>query len=79
DQVDGNHLKPKDTSFQFLFDLGIRTNFSKIQNQRRSRFSQGIEFGLKIPVLYHTYYQSEGVTAKYRRAFSFYVGYNIGF
>ncbi|MDW3560395.1 Hop family outer membrane protein HopI [Helicobacter pylori] len=79
DQVDGNHLKPKDTSFQFLFDLGIRTNFSKIAKQRRSRFSQGIEFGLKIPVLYHTYYQSEGVTAKYRRAFSFYVGYNIGF
>uniref|UniRef100_UPI000535133F outer membrane protein n=1 Tax=Helicobacter pylori TaxID=210 RepID=UPI000535133F len=79
DQVDGNHLKPKDTSFQFLFDLGIRTNFSKIHNHRRSRFSQGVEFGLKIPVLYHTYYQSEGVTAKYRRAFSFYVGYNIGF
>ncbi|MCH4612593.1 Hop family outer membrane protein HopI, partial [Helicobacter pylori] len=79
DQVDGNHLKPKDTSFQFLFDLGIRTNFSKIAHQKRSRFSQGIEFGLKIPVLYHTYYQSEGVTAKYRRAFSFYVGYNIGF
>ncbi|WRF49199.1 Hop family outer membrane protein HopI [Helicobacter pylori] len=79
DQVDGNHLKPKDTSFQFLFDLGIRTNFSKIAKQRRSRFSQGIEFGVKIPVLYHTYYQSEGVTAKYRRAFSFYVGYNIGF
>ncbi|GAA6988379.1 Hop family outer membrane protein HopI [Helicobacter pylori] len=78
-QVDGNHLKPKDTSFQFLFDLGIRTNFSKIANQKRSRFSQGIEFGLKIPVLYHTYYQSEGVTAKYRRLFSFYVGYNIGF
>ncbi|GAA7004092.1 Hop family outer membrane protein HopI [Helicobacter pylori] len=79
DQVDGNHLEPKDTSFQFLFDLGIRTNFSKIAKQRRSRFSQGIEFGVKIPVLYHTYYQSEGVTAKYRRAFSFYVGYNIGF
>ncbi|EQL60429.1 membrane protein, partial [Helicobacter pylori FD568] len=79
DQVDGNHLKPKDTSFQFLFDLGIRTNFSKIAHQKRSRFSQWIEFGLKIPVLYHTYYQSEGVTAKYRRAFSFYVGYNIGF
>lgn len=79
DQVDGNHLKPKDTSFQFLFDLGIRTNFSKIAKQRRSRFSQGVEFGVKIPVLYHTYYQSEGVTAKYRRAFSFYVGYNIGF
>ncbi len=79
DQVDGNHLKPKDTSFQFLFDLGIRTNFSKIAHQKRSRFSQGIEFGVKIPVLYHTYYQSEGVTAKYRRAFSFYVGYNIGF
>ncbi|WJJ00100.1 Hop family outer membrane protein HopI [Helicobacter pylori] len=79
DQVDGNHLKPKDTSFQFLFDLGIRTNFSKIAHQKKSRFSQGIEFGLKIPVLYHTYYQSEGVTAKYRRAFSFYVGYNIGF
>ncbi|UOR78031.1 outer membrane protein [Helicobacter pylori] len=79
DQVDGNHLKPKDTSFQVLFDLGIRTNFSKIAKQRRSRFSQGIEFGVKIPVLYHTYYQSEGVTAKYRRASSFYVGYNIGF
>ncbi|GAA8364719.1 Hop family outer membrane protein HopI [Helicobacter pylori] len=79
DQVDGNHLKPKGTSFQFLFDLGIRTNFSKIAHQKRSRFSQGIEFGVKIPVLYHTYYQSEGVTAKYRRAFSFYVGYNIGF
>ncbi|MCK0499632.1 Hop family outer membrane protein HopI [Helicobacter pylori] len=79
DQVDGNHLKPNDTSFQLLFDLGIRTNFSKIAHQKRSRFSQGIEFGVKIPVLYHTYYQSEGVTAKYRRAFSFYVGYNIGF
>ncbi|WQT02161.1 outer membrane protein [Helicobacter pylori] len=78
-QVDGNHLKPKDTSFQVLFDLGIRTNFSKIHRQRKSRFSQGVEFGLKVPVLYHTYYQSEGVTAKYRRAFSFYLGYNIGF
>ncbi len=78
-QVDGNHLKPKDTSFQVLFDLGIRTNFSKIHRQRKSRFSQGVEFGLKVPVLYHTYYQSEGVTAKYKRAFSFYLGYNIGF
>ncbi len=78
-QVDGNHLKPKDTSFQVIFDLGIRTNFSKIYRQRKSRFSQGVEFGLKVPILYHTYYQSEGVTAKYRRAFSFYLGYNIGF
>lgn len=79
DQVDGDHLKPKDTSFQVLFDLGIRTNFSKIHRQRKSRFSQGVEFGLKVPVLYHTYYQSEGVTAKYKRVFSFYLGYNIGF
>ncbi|AFI06159.1 outer membrane protein [Helicobacter cetorum] len=78
-QVDGYHTKPMNTSFQFLIDMGIRTNFSKIAKQRKSRFSQGVEFGLKVPILYHTYYKSEGVSAKYKRAFSFYVGYNIGF
>ncbi|WP_324761718.1 outer membrane protein [Helicobacter cetorum] len=78
-QVSGDTNKANTTSFQLLFDLGIRTNFAKIYRTHKSRFSQGLEFGVKIPVFYHEYYKSQGVSAKYLRAFSFYVGYDIGF
>ncbi|AFI03899.1 outer membrane protein [Helicobacter cetorum] len=79
-QISGRVGKINTTSFQFLFDLGLRTNFSKIAKFRKSRFSQGLEFGVKIPTIKHRLYHSKGgITANYIRDFSFYVGYTVGF
>nr|WP_104761111.1 outer membrane protein [Helicobacter cetorum] len=78
-QISGKIGKINSTSFQFLFDLGIRTDFSKNTHLKKARFAQGIEFGVKIPTIMHKLYQTAGIVAQYRRDFSFYVAYNIGF
>ncbi|WP_324761487.1 outer membrane protein [Helicobacter cetorum] len=76
-----NGKMPSDTrhsSFQFLFDLGVRTNFSR-RKPGRHTWHQGIEVGVKIPTIQHTYFKTAGASASYIRNFSFYVGYTVGF
>ncbi|GAA6862198.1 Hop family outer membrane protein HopF [Helicobacter pylori] len=74
----GQRPDVKSSSFQFLFDLGLRTNFAKT-NFNKHKLDQGIEFGVKIPVIAHKYFATQGSSASYMRNFSFYVGYSIGF
>ncbi|GAA8494331.1 Hop family outer membrane protein HopF [Helicobacter pylori] len=76
--LSGQRPDVKSSSFQFLFDLGLRTNFAKT-NFNRHRLDQGIEFGVKIPVIAHKYFATQGSSASYMRNFSFYVGYSVGF
>lgn len=76
--LSGQRPDVKFSSFQFLFDLGVRTNFAKT-NFNKHRLDQGIEFGVKIPVIAHKYFATQGSSASYMRNFSFYVGYSVGF
>ncbi|OOQ10924.1 hypothetical protein B0X52_02410 [Helicobacter pylori] len=78
DLLSGQRPDVKSSSFQFLFDLGVRTNFAKT-NFNKHRLDQGIEFGVKIPVIAHKYFATQGSSASYMRNFSFYVGYSVGF
>ncbi|GAA6878150.1 Hop family outer membrane protein HopF [Helicobacter pylori] len=76
--LSGQRPDIKSSSFQFLFDLGLRTNFAKT-NFNKHKLDQGIEFGVKIPVIAHKYFATQGSSASYMRNFSFYVGYSVGF
>ncbi|WQZ24434.1 Hop family outer membrane protein HopF [Helicobacter pylori] len=76
--LSGQRPDVKSSSFQFLFDLGVRTNFAKT-NFNKHRLDQGIEFGVKIPVIAYKYFATQGSSASYMRNFSFYVGYSVGF
>ncbi|MGL2665350.1 Hop family outer membrane protein HopF [Helicobacter pylori] len=76
--LSGQRPDVKSSSFQFLFDLGVRTNFAKT-NFNKHRLDQGIEFGVKIPVIAHKYFATQGSSTSYMRNFSFYVGYSVGF
>ncbi|RVZ06982.1 outer membrane protein [Helicobacter pylori] len=76
--LSGQRPDIKSSSFQFLFDLGVHTNFAKT-NFNKHRLDQGIEFGVKIPVIAHKYFATQGSSASYMRNFSFYVGYSVGF
>ncbi|GAA7154286.1 Hop family outer membrane protein HopF [Helicobacter pylori] len=75
--LSGQRPDVKSSSFQFLFDLGLRTNFAK--THYKHKLDQGIEFGVKIPVIAHKYFATQGSSASYMRNFSFYVGYSVGF
>ncbi|GAA7308063.1 Hop family outer membrane protein HopF [Helicobacter pylori] len=76
--LSGQRPNVKSSSFQFLFDLGLRTNFAKTHFNKH-KLDQGIEFGVKIPVIAHKYFATQGSSASYMRNFSFYVGYSVGF
>ncbi|GHP71104.1 membrane protein [Helicobacter pylori] len=76
--LSGQRPDVKSSSFQFLFDLGLRTNFAKT-NFNKHKLDQGIEFGVKIPVIAHKYFATQGSSASYMRNSSFYVGYSVGF
>ncbi|TPH45536.1 Hop family outer membrane protein HopF [Helicobacter pylori] len=76
--LSGQRPDVKSSSFQFLFDLGLRTNFAKIYFNKH-KLDQGMEFGVKIPVIAHKYFATQGSSASYMRNFSFYVGYSVGF
>ncbi|GAA7431938.1 Hop family outer membrane protein HopF [Helicobacter pylori] len=76
--LSGQRPDVKSSSFQFLFDLGLRTNFAKTHFNKH-KLDQGIEFGVKIPIIAHKYFATQGSSASYMRNFSFYVGYSVGF
>ncbi|WP_104747463.1 outer membrane protein [Helicobacter cetorum] len=75
------------TNFQFLFNLGFRTNFASLVSQKFGSkgfftgrtIQQGVEFGVKIPTINQQYFKSQGANLEYRRLYSFYVNYVVGF
>ncbi len=58
------------TSFQFLFNIGIKALFVD---------EHEFEIGFKFPTMNNKYYTSEAINIQMRRVFAFYVGYNYHF
>ncbi|WQS56654.1 Hop family adhesin SabA [Helicobacter pylori] len=64
------------SNFQFLFNLGLRTNLA-IKKKKDSEHSaqNGMELGVKIPTINTNYYSFLGTQLQYRRLYSVYLNY----
>ncbi len=64
------------SNFQFLFNLGLRTNLA-IKKKKDSEHSaqHGLELGVKIPTINTNYYSFLGTKLEYRRLYSVYLNY----
>ncbi|MDU9764084.1 Hop family adhesin SabA [Helicobacter pylori] len=64
------------SNFQFLFNLGLRTNLA-IKKKKDSEHSaqHGMELGIKIPTINTNYYSFLGTQLQYRRLYSVYLNY----
>ncbi|AFV43529.1 membrane protein [Helicobacter pylori] len=64
------------TNFQFLFNLGLRTNLATARKKDSEHSAQhGIELGIKIPTITTNYYSFLGTQLQYRRLYSVYLNY----
>ncbi|WP_101001035.1 Hop family adhesin SabA [Helicobacter pylori] len=64
------------SNFQFLFNLGLRTNLAMKKKEDSERSAQhGIELGIKIPTINTNYYSFLGAQLQYRRLYSVYLNY----
>ncbi|WQV34927.1 Hop family adhesin SabA [Helicobacter pylori] len=64
------------SNFQFLFNLGLRTNLATAKKKDSERSAQhGIELGIKIPTINTNYYSFLGTKLEYRRLYSVYLNY----
>ncbi|GAA9832026.1 outer membrane protein [Helicobacter pylori] len=65
------------SNFQFLFNLGLRTNLTTAKKEKDSEHSaqHGIELGIKIPTINTNYYSFLGAKLEYRRLYSVYLNY----
>ncbi len=73
-----NYYKAKinTSNFQFLFNLGLRTNLAKNKRRGAEHSAQhGMELGVKIPTINTNYYSLLGTTLQYRRLYSVYLNY----
>ncbi|MGL2528012.1 outer membrane protein, partial [Helicobacter pylori] len=60
--------KVNTTNFQFLFNLGLRTNLATARKKDSEHSAQhGIELGIKIPTITTNYYSFLGTQLQYRR------------
>ncbi|WP_104760842.1 outer membrane protein [Helicobacter cetorum] len=81
----GNAKDINEANFQFLFNLGIRTNFAEFKryagrhHNKGMLAQQGVEFGIKIPTINQVYLKSAGADVSYRRLYIFYLNYVKGF
>ncbi|MFP6306526.1 Hop family adhesin SabA [Helicobacter pylori] len=68
--------KVNTSNFQFLFNLGLRTNLA-IKKKKDSEHSaqHGMELGVKIPTINTNYYSFLGTQLQYRRLYSVYLNY----
>ncbi|MFP6209139.1 Hop family adhesin SabA [Helicobacter pylori] len=68
--------KVNTSNFQFLFNLGLRTNLA-IKKKKDSEHSaqHGMELGVKIPTINTNYYSFLGTKLEYRRLYSVYLNY----
>ncbi|WQY86141.1 Hop family adhesin SabA [Helicobacter pylori] len=68
--------KVNTTNFQFLFNLGLRTNLATAKKKDSEHSAQhGIELGIKIPTITTNYYSFLGTKLEYRRLYSVYLNY----
>ncbi len=68
--------KVNTSNFQFLFNLGLRTNLAMKKKEDSEHFAQhGIELGIKIPTINTNYYSFLGAKLEYRRLYSVYLNY----
>ncbi|WRD19218.1 Hop family adhesin SabA [Helicobacter pylori] len=68
--------KVNTTNFQFLFNLGLRTNLATAKKKDSEHSAQhGIELGIKIPTINTNYYSFLGTKLEYRRLYSVYLNY----
>ncbi len=68
--------KVNTTNFQFLFNLGLRTNLATARKKDSEHSAQhGIELGIKIPTINTNYYSFLGTKLEYRRLYSVYLNY----
>ncbi len=64
------------SNFQFLFNLGLRTNLATAKKEDSEHSAQhGIELGIKIPTINTNYYSFLGSKLEYRRLYSVYLNY----
>ncbi|AAD06240.1 putative Outer membrane protein [Helicobacter pylori J99] len=64
------------SNFQFLFNLGLRTNLATAKKKDSERSAQhGVELGIKIPTINTNYYSFLGTKLEYRRLYSVYLNY----
>ncbi|GAA9448554.1 Hop family adhesin LabA [Helicobacter pylori] len=73
-----NYYKAKinTSNFQFLFNLGLRTNLARNKRRGAEHSAQhGMELGVKIPTINTNYYSLLGTTLQYRRLYSMYLNY----
>ncbi|GAA7563389.1 outer membrane protein [Helicobacter pylori] len=68
--------KVNTSNFQFLFNLGLRTNLATAKKEDSEHSAQhGIELGIKIPTINTSYYSFLGAKLEYRRLYSVYLNY----
>ncbi|GAA9362175.1 outer membrane protein [Helicobacter pylori] len=68
--------KVNTSNFQFLFNLGLRTNLTTAKKEDSEHSAQhGIELGIKIPTINTNYYSFLGAKLEYRRLYSVYLNY----
>ncbi|KNE08356.1 Hop family adhesin SabA [Helicobacter pylori] len=64
------------SNFQFLFNLGLRTNLAMKKKKDSEHSAQhGMELGVKIPTINTNYYSFLGAQLQYRRLYSVYLNY----
>ncbi len=64
------------SNFQFLFNLGLRTNLATARKKDSEHSAQhGLELGVKIPTINTNYYSFLGTQLQYRRLYSVYLNY----
>ncbi|GAA9246224.1 outer membrane protein [Helicobacter pylori] len=68
--------KVNTSNFQFLFNLGLRTNLATAKKEDSEHSAQhGMELGVKIPTINTNYYSFLGTKLEYRRLYSVYLNY----
>ncbi len=68
--------KVNTANFQFLFNLGLRTNLARPKKKDNHHAAQhGMELGVKIPTINTNYYSFLDTKLEYRRLYSVYLNY----
>ncbi|EMH03135.1 SabA family sialic acid-binding adhesin [Helicobacter pylori] len=68
--------KVNTANFQFLFNLGLRTNLARPKKKDSDHSVQhGMELGVKIPTINTNYYSFLDTKLEYRRLYSVYLNY----
>ncbi|BAW39860.1 outer membrane protein HopL [Helicobacter pylori] len=81
----GNANDIHSTNFQVALNFGVRTNFAEFKRFAKKFHNQGVisqksvEFGIKVPLINQAYLRSAGANVSYRRLYTFYINYIMGF